>query len=72
MKVTIPCCTTQCSDDLSNTFTVVVVVVAETEADVSSESANLICRYLIDVERSRSHADRLIKLERQLLFYYKL
>jgi hypothetical protein len=51
---------------------VVVAAAAAAEIDVSSEFATLICRDLTNVEWSRSHADRLTKLERQLLFYYKL
>jgi hypothetical protein len=55
---------------VSFTLVVVFVVVAaaaaaaadDDDTDVSSEFAKLICRDLINVEWSRSHADRLIKL----------
>lgn len=73
VKVTIPFCIASCSEELSNSFTVVVVVAAaaaDDDTDVSSEFAKLICRFLINVEWSRSHADRLTKLEGLLLFHY--
>jgi len=52
---------------VSFTLVVVFVVAAaadddDDDTDVSSEFAKLICRDLINVEWSRSHADRLIKL----------